>query len=134
MVTITQALDLAVKHHQVGQLREAEQLCRRVLQVDPCQVAALHLLGEHAQQMGRNDLAAAYISGALRFKSDYAEAHSNLGVALAEQGRLEEAVASYQQGLRLKPDHPDAHKNLALAWLSMGDFQRGWPEYEWRWK
>ena len=26
------------------------------------------------------------------------------------------------------------HLNRALAWLQMGDFERGWPEYEWRLK
>ena len=27
-----------------------------------------------------------------------------------------------------------AHWNRALAWLLAGDFEQGWPEYEWRWQ
>jgi hypothetical protein len=36
--------------------------------------------------------------------------------------------------LELKPDYADAHLNRAVAWLLAGDWQRGWPEYQWRWR
>jgi len=36
--------------------------------------------------------------------------------------------------VRLKPDFAGAHWNRALAWLLAGDFEHGWPEYEWRWR
>ena len=36
--------------------------------------------------------------------------------------------------LRLKPAYAEAHKNLGILWLLQGDFARGWPEYEWRWR
>src|SRR5262249_55872309 len=50
------------------------------------------------------------------------------------QGNLEEALASYQQALRLKPDHAEAHRNRALALLLAGQYEQGWPEFEWRWR
>lgn len=34
----------------------------------------------------------------------------------------------------LDPGSASAHWNRALAYLQHGDFERGWPEYEWRWK
>ena len=40
----------------------------------------------------------------------------------------------YEKALELKPGNPEMHLNRALAWLQMGDFERGWPEYEWRLK
>jgi hypothetical protein len=43
-------------------------------------------------------------------------------------------VVCYQRALSLKPDYAAAHNNLGIAWLLMGNFQQGWPEYEWRWK
>ena len=62
------------------------------------------------------------------------EAHCNLGVALSEQGRLREAASSYQQAICLEGDHADAHVNLAYIWFLLGDYEAGWPEYEWRWR
>ena len=62
--------------------------------------------------------------------------YSNLGVAccLSDQGNLDEAVACYRRALALKPDFADAHWNQSLWTLLTGDFENGWPEYEWRWQ
>ena len=53
---------------------------------------------------------------------------------MKDQGKLDEAVACYHRALELKPDYADAHLNLSLSSLLTGDFRRGWPEYQWRWK
>src|SRR5207244_2371912 len=35
--------------------------------------------------------------------------------------------------LWFEPDAASIHWNRALTRLQMGDYERGWPEYEWRW-
>ena len=60
--------------------------------------------------------------------------HNNLGAALHEQGRLQEALTCYEESIRLNPDYSEAHWNRALGWLVTGNFEQGWPEYEWRFK
>ena len=40
--------ELALRRHQAGELREAEQLYRSILDADPRQLDALHFLGEIA--------------------------------------------------------------------------------------
>ena len=52
-------------------------------------------------------------------KPNYAEAHSNLGVALQELGRFDESVSSYKKAIACKPD---LLKPIA-AWL--GSFIKG---------
>ena len=42
--TIQQALDLAVKQHSAGELSKAEDIYNQILQADPNQPQALHLL------------------------------------------------------------------------------------------
>jgi tetratricopeptide (TPR) repeat protein len=44
-----------------------------------------------------------------------AEAHSNLGISLAQQDRTEEALSSFERAIALKPDFPEAHLNLGFA-------------------
>jgi protein O-GlcNAc transferase len=112
MLTVAQALALAVQQHQAGQLRQAEQIYRAILKVEPQQIDALHLLGLLAYQQGRHELAHIYIRQALRLQPDFAEAHNNLGIVLQAQLKLAEAQASYQQALRLRPDNAEAHNNL----------------------
>jgi len=64
----------------------------------------------------------------------YVEAHNNLGAACKDLGRVDEAIACYRRALELKPAYVEAHWNLAFALLLAGDWQHGWPEYEWRWQ
>jgi len=115
-----QSLELAVQHHSAGRLPEAEQIYRQILQVEPEQPVALHLLGVLAHQVGNNEAARELIAKAIAIKPDYPEAHNNLGLALQGLARGEEAAASYQRALDLKPDYPEAHCNLGNALLDLG--------------
>ncbi|HXG11259.1 MAG TPA: tetratricopeptide repeat protein [Gemmataceae bacterium] len=112
---IEEALQTAFRHHQAGNLQQAEQLYCQILQVQPQQVDALHLLGLICQRTGRHERAVEYIRQALRLKPDYADAHSNLGIVLRQMGRLDEAIACYRQALRLRPNNPEAYNNLGVA-------------------
>lgn len=120
MLTTSEMLDLAIRHHQTGNLAEAESLCRQVLQSEPQHVFALHLLGVVAFQAGRSDLACDCIGEVVRLKPDYAEAYSNLGAALRAQRRLEEAVDCLTQATQLKADYAEAYNNLGLALSDQG--------------
>jgi tetratricopeptide (TPR) repeat protein len=130
MLTVDQVFEMAVRHHQSGQIPQAEQLYRQILLVDHQHVGALHLLGLLSHQVGRSDQAIDYLSQTLRLNPDFAEAHSNLGIALAKQGKLTEAVTCYQRALRLKPDHAVAHNNLANALRQQGKLAEAVASYQ----
>jgi tetratricopeptide (TPR) repeat protein len=121
----------ALQH--LGKTEEAIAHHREALRLNPNYADALNNLGVAFQRLGRLEEAVAQCTNALLIKPDYAEAHNNLGMALRLQGNWDEALVHYQRALQLKPDYPDPHWNEALVWLVRGDFERGWPEYEWRW-
>ena len=58
---------------------------------------------------------------------------NNLGVLLNDLVSPAEGCRR-SIGAGLKPDYPEARLNRALAWLSEGEYERGWDEYEFRWK
>jgi tetratricopeptide (TPR) repeat protein len=120
MISVPQALATAWRHFQAGQWQQAEQLYQQIVQVDPNQVDAWHLLGLIAGQTGRGNLAVDYLNAALRLKPDFAEAHSNLGNAFVLYRKLPEAVASFRQAVRFKPDFAVAHNNLGNALRELG--------------
>ena len=57
-LSLNQAYDLAMLHHQAGRLVEAEQIYRQILAVQPNHADSLHYLGVIAHQAGRHDIAA----------------------------------------------------------------------------
>ena len=69
---------------------------------------------------GRIDEAIAHYQKALEIRPDYAEAHNNLGIALAGRGRIDEAIAHFQKALEIKPDYAEAHNNLGIALAGRG--------------
>ena len=52
---------------------------------------------------------------ALTWNPDSAEAHNNLGIALASTGRMDEALTEFKQALAIDPEFGDARRNLAMA-------------------
>src|SRR5207248_378242 len=61
-------------------------------------------------------------------------AHNALGLVQRDQGRRDEAWQCFARALALQPNNAEAHTNQAMLLLEGGDFDRGWSEYEWRWK
>src|SRR5262249_39924272 len=104
------------------------------LRLRPDYPEALTNKGNVLVECGRPDEALACYDRALAVKPDYPEAYDNLAQAFMALGRLDDAVPCFDKALALRPDSADSHMGRALAWLVQGDYQRGWPEYEWRWK
>jgi hypothetical protein len=118
--------------HQSGRNDLAVDCIQEALRLHPRFPEAYNHLGIVLMAQGKVSEALASYRQALDLKPDYLEALNNLGNALQDQGKLDEAITYYQQALRLKPDDAEAHYNLGINRLFLGDFQRGWPEYEWR--
>jgi hypothetical protein len=70
----------------------------------------------------------------VRLKPNHADHHLNLGNTLAARGQPHEALASFERAVQLKPDFAEAHTCCGATLLRLGNFERGWGEYEWRWK
>ena len=117
-----------------GELQVALACYRRAVALNPDFAQAHYNLGNAFNVLGNPDAAVASYRRALELRPNYAEAYNNLGAALKEQGNLDDAVACCRRALELKADFADAHWNQSLLSLLAGDFQRGWAEYEWRWK
>jgi Tfp pilus assembly protein PilF len=119
---------------QQGKLEEAEASCREALQFKPDYSTAYNNLGVVLVAQGKLEDAAATFEKALSFMPNDVVANANLGAALVRQGRFDEGTEIAQRALKINPNYAEAHKNQAIVWLLLGDFERGWPEYEWRWR
>jgi Tfp pilus assembly protein PilF len=66
---------------------------------------------------------------AIRLKKDFAEAHNNLGNALADKGQLDEAIKEYREAIRLKKDDAMAHSNLGTVLREKGQLDEAITAY-----
>jgi tetratricopeptide (TPR) repeat protein len=62
------------------------------------------------------------------------EARVNRAWALDRMNRRDEALAACDAAIAGDGAHALAHFNAAPICLAMGDYERGWREFEWRWR
>ena len=115
-------LRAALEHHRAGRLVEAEAIYRRVLQADPRQPDALHLLGMLALETGNAPAAHQLISQAIAHDPRAGVFRANLGLVLDRLGRRDEAMLALREALRLQPNLPLARTNYATLLRQAGQF------------
>lgn len=120
MTTVAEALQTAVGYHRADRFDEARALYLRILEVDPRNAQALHLLGLAERRLGRPDKAVEMIRSALDIQPGMADACYNLGSTLAGLGRIDEAVAAHRRALVLAPELEDAYNALAALLCDRG--------------
>jgi len=123
MATHAEALTQALQYQQAGNLTQAEQIYRQVLQANPASPEAHNNLGNVLSHQGRPQEAIASFREALRWRPDLPEVHFNLGNTLNQMGNVQGAVACYQEALRLRPGYAGAYSNLGLALAGQGEFE-----------
>ena len=128
-LTLQQAIDLALEHHRAGRLKQAEQMYRQVLSVQPNHPWALQLLGMIAHQVGNSKLAIDLIKRAIAIDPNVADFHNNLGEILRVNGVLAEAEAHFNQCLQLNPRFAAAHSNLGEVYRERRELDRASAHY-----
>jgi tetratricopeptide (TPR) repeat protein len=103
---------IALEQHRKGNLVEAENAYRQIIEFAPDHAGSIHYLGLINYQRGLLGNAVSMYRQALAIAPDFDEAYNNLGVALEAQGKLNEARDAYQHALRLNPTFATAYNNL----------------------
>lgn len=128
------ANNLALGLKGIGKLAEAENMLRHALARRPDFVDALVNLGNLLREMGKPAEAVEVFERAIRLSEAGSAAWRGYGNALRECGKPLLALSALQAAVNLAPHDADAHVDLALALLAEGDFNRGFAEYDWRWR
>ncbi|HUB24702.1 MAG TPA: tetratricopeptide repeat protein [Tepidisphaeraceae bacterium] len=118
-----EALNLAIHHHQSGDLPGAEKIYRQILTTDPNDLDALYLLAQVSLQAGRGEEALKLIRRAIAIDSRVAELHQVLGSILESRNELDHAIDAHRQALALNPDLGAAHSGLGHALRKKGDLE-----------
>jgi tetratricopeptide (TPR) repeat protein len=106
---------------------------RRAVELAPTEALSHATLGAVLFNLGRLDESMGAYRAALALDPRDPTIWNAIGLILGMQGRTLEAVSCFKRGLALDPHHPVCLFSLGLAALALGDWESGWPLYEWRW-
>jgi tetratricopeptide (TPR) repeat protein len=127
-------LNRGVAKATLGRNAEALADFDAALRLAPGHPGILYNRGSARLQLDRPAEAIADFDQALAVAPQHAGAWNNRGRALQLLNRQRDAVASFDKAIALQKDYADAHFNRAMALLTLGELQKGFEEYEWRWK
>jgi tetratricopeptide (TPR) repeat protein len=125
--------NLAAAYGKSKRWAEAVVAGEKATQLEPLNGGGWANLGNAYRDLGQIPEALRTLGEAIRLEPNSHESYGNYALALAMLGRVPEAIEWYDKALKIKPDAAEVRFNRAIALLSIGDYERGWPEYEWRW-
>ena len=96
-----------------GRLTEATNLCREIIDNNPANFKALHLLGTIAIETQQYEQGVEFLMQALEIFPLYVEAYINLGVALEKLELFEDAQFCFQKSIEIEPLQFSGYHNLA---------------------
>jgi 2-polyprenyl-3-methyl-5-hydroxy-6-metoxy-1,4-benzoquinol methylase len=117
-------------HHQRGDLRASEDLCKEILAREPAHVHALNLLGLCLQGAGRHKAALKVLKKAIASDSFNAACHYNIASSYQALNTEDEAEFHFKQaialGARRKSTEELILQNPVIA-LCVGRIEEKWP-------
>lgn len=113
---------------------EALEACDRVIVLNEAYGPAWFTRGRILQRLHRYEEALTSHSRAVAIDPSDRPAMFQRGNVLRSLMRHEEALAAYDRVLESDPENIATRFTKAFVYLQTGDFKKGWPEYEWRWR
>lgn len=114
MPETAKALEAAMNHHRNGDLAGAKAAYEAVLEAEPQNPDAHHLIGMIAYQTGNPEAAIEHIQQAIAAQPENPHFHLNYGEALRANDQIDGAMAAYRRAVALDNTMFEAHTNLGL--------------------
>ena len=120
--------------HDLNRLEDALAGYDKAIAIRPDYAAAFCNRGVIQEHLHLFAAAAESYTQAIELQPGFVRALANRGNAQRALLQVDAAIDSCNRAISIAPDYAAAYQNRAVARLLAGDFERGWPDYEWRWK
>lgn len=107
--------NLANKYLRNGQFKEAINIHKKVLSINPQHAISWSNLGVAHQELNQLTEAIDALKHATKINPEYANAWHNLGNAYFAVQQIDKAAEAFQQAISINPEHISAKHNLRLC-------------------
>jgi tetratricopeptide (TPR) repeat protein len=113
-----------------GRHREARRELERLVEAEPANALANHLLGTVYFHQGTLDQAIGQYARALELEPRFVLCSYDLGVAYYHRGDMPSAIRAFRKCLELDPHYNAAHYRLAISLFHAGQLQQALEHFE----
>jgi Flp pilus assembly protein TadD len=113
-VTPAKAIAMAGKLFGEGKYKQAERVCRQVIEARPANADAHNIFGVCLNALGQTTEAIAALRRAVKLAPTAASIHANLGEVLRQTGQQKEAAKALETAIKLDPNNAQALNNLGI--------------------
>jgi tetratricopeptide (TPR) repeat protein len=122
-MSVEKQFDVALEYAKKGDLKKAELICKKLLEIHPNYIDALCLLGEIYYHIEDYESAITYLRKTLQFNHTDALTYYTLANACKKSHLLDDAINYYQKAIDLNHHFEDACYNLGIALKEKGDIE-----------
>jgi 2-O-methyltransferase len=121
-MNVNESIQSAVEYYQAGNLQQAVNICKKIVNSQPNNINAVNMLGVICYQQKDYDSAIHYMINLINLKPNNAQAYYILGHSMQEKGQIDEAITYYQQSLKLNSNFAEAYYNLGTILLDKKEY------------
>ena len=121
---INETFNLAYKNHEKNFFKKAENLYKKILNIDSNHFESIFLLGTLYAQTKKFNEALQFLSKAKNIQPNNADVHNNLGGVLKELENYEKAISCYEKVIKINPSFVQAYNNLGILFIQLNQFEK----------
>ena len=114
--------DLAIKSHFQNDLKNAELLYKKVLDINPNNLSACNNLGIILTNLNNFKDAEKYYLKAIKINPNYADANYNIAGLYKSTENIDDSIKYYKKNILIKPNYTDAYNNIGLIYFEKGEY------------
>ena len=118
--TLNNKINSIIELFSSGHISEALDAVQTLISQHPNESLLYNINGVCYKASGQLEVAVKCFEKAVAIKSDFTDAHYNLGLTLQDLNQLDAAVKSYQMTLALQNNYFKAHNNLGVIYKEFG--------------
>lgn len=125
--------NLSLCYSNIGKYHQSIELLEKAIKLNPGCFYLYSNLGLQYRHLKRPSEAIPWFRRSLQIQ-DHVAGWRELGGCYAEQKQYEQAEKCFHRAILIDPNYGSSHVDLALIYLLQGEYARGWPEFEWRFR
>ena len=114
----------AVECYQNKQFEKAENICLKILELDPNNFDATNLLAAISYQNKSYSKSIKLFRKATEINPNRFDIYNNLSIALLQENKLKEAIHSWDQAIKLNPNFSEGYFGKGNAFTDLKDYSQ----------